>query len=360
MRPMNLLSDYPRNPRPRKARSADIYAYDSRKISNQNTTATHPRRTTPTPRPHTYPDSKNQRYINLSSSAHAPTTPSNHPFTPHPTPHRKPISLTLKNQKIHPIHSYAFTQIPITNWPSRDPIEEMGGINLYGFVGNEGIGRIDILGLHDTAPDSGGYWVLRGMFPIFFLGNDDHEHLEKTIQHWTGGEEVWEILQDYGIEESGTTNWLEINEDLGGACCVNLMEQRHYFDKYMVRRARKFDLYISNVIYNKSDEEWLQGLIGRVTMVLPSPVAIPVDIAAEIAARNAVGWIELEDSTWHETAYVGLSNPSNRYKYVRSDEPEVVATFYLEGSCNDVEYLSWMLKLQTSMGVADRFPEFSN
>jgi RHS repeat-associated protein len=32
-------------------------------------------------------------------------------------------------------------------WPSRDPIEEQGGINLYGFVGNNGVNRWDLLGL---------------------------------------------------------------------------------------------------------------------------------------------------------------------------------------------------------------------
>ena len=32
-------------------------------------------------------------------------------------------------------------------WPSRDPIEEEGGVNLYGFVENDGINRGDYLGL---------------------------------------------------------------------------------------------------------------------------------------------------------------------------------------------------------------------
>jgi len=37
---------------------------------------------------------------------------------------------------------------PLTGrWPSRDPIEESGGLNLYGFVGNDGVGLIDYLGL---------------------------------------------------------------------------------------------------------------------------------------------------------------------------------------------------------------------
>ena len=37
---------------------------------------------------------------------------------------------------------------PLTGrWPSRDPIEEQGGANLYGFVGNDGINSIDRFGL---------------------------------------------------------------------------------------------------------------------------------------------------------------------------------------------------------------------
>lgn len=37
---------------------------------------------------------------------------------------------------------------PVTGrWPSRDPIEEEGGINMYGFVGNDGANRKDYLGM---------------------------------------------------------------------------------------------------------------------------------------------------------------------------------------------------------------------
>lgn len=35
----------------------------------------------------------------------------------------------------------------VGRWLSRDPIAERGGVNLYGFVGNDGINGIDILGL---------------------------------------------------------------------------------------------------------------------------------------------------------------------------------------------------------------------
>jgi RHS repeat-associated protein len=39
---------------------------------------------------------------------------------------------------------------PVTGrWPSRDPIEENGGLNLYGMVGNDPINYWDVLGLTD-------------------------------------------------------------------------------------------------------------------------------------------------------------------------------------------------------------------
>ncbi len=37
-------------------------------------------------------------------------------------------------------------------WPNRDPIGEMGGYNLYGFVGNDGINAWDKLGLMSLIP----------------------------------------------------------------------------------------------------------------------------------------------------------------------------------------------------------------
>ncbi|WP_234038064.1 hypothetical protein, partial [Roseibacillus ishigakijimensis] len=39
-------------------------------------------------------------------------------------------------------------------WPSRDPIAEDGGVNLYGMVGNDGVNRFDILGLCDSCGKS--------------------------------------------------------------------------------------------------------------------------------------------------------------------------------------------------------------
>ena len=49
---------------------------------------------------------------------------------------------------------------PVTGrWPSRDPIEEEGGINLYGFVENDGVNKWDLLGLWTQVERKGGTWA---------------------------------------------------------------------------------------------------------------------------------------------------------------------------------------------------------
>ena len=54
---------------------------------------------------------------------------------------------------------------PVTGrWPSRDPIDEEGGMNLYVFVGNDGVNWADVLGL-DWAEFSGEYVIIYGGSP---------------------------------------------------------------------------------------------------------------------------------------------------------------------------------------------------
>jgi RHS repeat-associated protein len=50
-------------------------------------------------------------------------------------------------------YAYRWYNTYTGSWPSRDPIEEEGGVNLYGFVLNVGVNRFDYLGLQieDTA-----------------------------------------------------------------------------------------------------------------------------------------------------------------------------------------------------------------
>jgi RHS repeat-associated protein len=78
----------------------------------------------------------------------------NRPRPPKPRNPRNSMAsnrLRRRSANAKPVHvaDYGYRYMdPLTGrWPSRDPIEEEGGLNLYGFVGNDGLNQIDVLGM---------------------------------------------------------------------------------------------------------------------------------------------------------------------------------------------------------------------
>ena len=59
-------------------------------------------------------------------------------------------------------YGYRYYDPQTGKWPSRDPIVEEGGVNLYGFVGNDGVNRWDYLGQYSpmVIPIAGGAILL--------------------------------------------------------------------------------------------------------------------------------------------------------------------------------------------------------
>jgi RHS repeat-associated protein len=64
-------------------------------------------------------------------------------------------------------YGYRYYDPATGRWPSRDPIGEDGGVNLYGFVVNDGVNLVDILGLD--------YWVEEAS------GNEPKGHLSICV-----------------------------------------------------------------------------------------------------------------------------------------------------------------------------------
>ncbi len=62
---------------------------------------------------------------------------------------RKQLGEDRPNGKMNHVADYGYRYYdPLTGrWPSRDPIEEEGGVNLYGFIRNDGVNRVDYQGL---------------------------------------------------------------------------------------------------------------------------------------------------------------------------------------------------------------------
>ena len=73
----------------------------------------------------------------------------------HPANRRQPLQ---PRRKIRPTAMKSASGIPY--WPSRDPIEEEGGLNLYGFVYNDSFVWIDYLGREPIKPSVQNGWTL--------------------------------------------------------------------------------------------------------------------------------------------------------------------------------------------------------
>jgi RHS repeat-associated protein len=77
------------------------------------------------------------------------------PVASHPHSNVMGRQKTMKSRSLRPRvadYGYRYFDPNTGRWPSRDPIEEEGGVNLYGFVGNDGVDKVDVLGLQMPSP----------------------------------------------------------------------------------------------------------------------------------------------------------------------------------------------------------------
>ncbi len=92
---------------------------------------------------------------------------------------------------------------PLTGrWPSRDPIEESGGVNLYGFVGNDGVGALDLFGLSSPKwPRPKNCLELANQVVTRFIGR-----LFNDVTNAKSDENFSNRCDDYFYDKHGTKN----------------------------------------------------------------------------------------------------------------------------------------------------------
>ena len=108
-------------------------------------------------------------------------------------------------------------------WLNRDPIGEKGGVNLYGFVGNEPVGRVDVLGMA-----GGGCWadVTHPEDPLPYLPKAPGMHRWQVREMLAGNRQALrEALRSLCPEDSGSDECCELGSDPGSrAKCLNEAE----------------------------------------------------------------------------------------------------------------------------------------
>lgn len=75
---------------------------------------------------------------------------------------------------------YLFRDLCDGRWPNRDPIEEVGGLNIYGFIYNDAINKVDVFGL-DEAPSDPFIDLLKSLKNVL----DNADNLKKCMDPCT-------------------------------------------------------------------------------------------------------------------------------------------------------------------------------
>ena len=156
---------------------------------------------------------------------------------------------------------------PVTGrWPSRDPIEESGGVNLYGMVGNESIGLIDYLGLdrHNESyvifkygKDS---WLERfKSFPradqVTSLDEIVRDLQEKIDPYSKDGVNPCHCVEKLQINTHGSKGKIEFGPESGDLRSGKRQAYRDFLKQHGLKPGEKFDDSYSDGIREKNESE---------------------------------------------------------------------------------------------------------
>jgi RHS repeat-associated protein len=160
-----------------------------------------------------------------------------HPFSG-ATKRRK----TLKSRVFRPrVTDYGYRWYdPLTGrWPSRDPIEEEGGMNLYGFVGNDGVNRWDRYGLSDGCSTNDDIGTIR--------------EVQYTLTTYTGGGNAWsasnEMLSQFikGVESAYVNGAMEALAELAERGAQSIQNLAKFLEIINLLRDLQAGLVIESI-----------------------------------------------------------------------------------------------------------------
>lgn len=178
-------------------------------------------------------------------------------------------------------------------WPSRDPIEESGGINLYGMVGNDAVGSWDYLGKYNLQPDSGN-------------GPNDNqlkkikESMERIVKKIEKLEKKMDKIIGCFCKEalSPTTDWTKYRSHPG----IGSVLSRLYKTKWVLERVKKGIKGNENL---EVELVPLDGGVGGQASTWPGNILDPVMRLQTSGERN---WENLSDDGLDEVIFHELTH----------------------------------------------------
>ena len=126
-------------------------------------------------------------------------------------------------------YGYRFYDTLTGRWPSRDPIGETGGVNLYGFVNNDGVNRWDLYGLvevtqgeNKTVNNQKGKFGSVGVYFTATFKKTEGKEPKKCC--YTGDKVIWHIQKNMPPRDIfGVPDWKHYEKN----------KNKDWLDRYM-------------------------------------------------------------------------------------------------------------------------------
>jgi hypothetical protein len=230
---------------------------------------------------------------------------------------------------------------PVTGrWPSRDPIEESGGMNLYGFVGNNGVNDADVVGKNSLSKEVTNALLNAALEAYLFLA--------KCPDGWQ--EHSRPSLASYGIKGPYSYgDWTKLYEYSGtGAIVKTRSGVGFYWEEYMPPEGRQTSDCSGSLSLTKSRSFTREeGITLGAEFGLTQGIGVSVASTTATTEETAVGssrdyqedgymWmgvpVVLKARTWEQTVYdegSAVKSPLNYHSHNSSSRDYFVALDWL-------------------------------
>jgi len=198
---------------------------------------------------HTFPESKEEKNQDPPEEEGGSSMIQRPPCPPSPPAGQgaKHPQKTQKSKKkwdfsgVAKYYGYRYYHPQTGRWINRDPIEERGGLNLYGFVGNDGVGRVDIWGLDDL--ESGEVIIKPDCYEFDYEIDFDVEQFgskgnisefTKVFKIWGVNVNHWWTIFDNLMKSSGGEYQIRISVEAECDCACHFWDHDIYFDDVII------------------------------------------------------------------------------------------------------------------------------
>ena len=172
-------------------------------------------------------------------------------------------------------YGYRYYDAVTGRWPSRDPIGEEGGLNLYGFLGNNSVENFDLLGMEEVVPDLVDSMSIHAVGDLggefggnISTGNTSLSSMKgkcyvRSVKdfYYTPYKTIT-LIKVGGQVDGGSLGWLYVDQPTQNTILAHERKHEQVYDRWETKCGRKFKKWAESYVSSSflTDPEALDAL----------------------------------------------------------------------------------------------------